>query len=99
VIPCGLPQGSSLNFAYSIWKKPAGMGSCPLSHVKLLEQENILVSIAPEEVLHRYEKIIAKSIRDDKKDPEFLNLCEQSGLAERWTLALAKVSKDIRDKL
>lgn len=75
-----------------------GMGSGPLSHdMKLLEQENILIRIAPEEVLHRYEKIIAESIRDDMEDPEFLNLCEQSGRAGWWTLALAKVPKDIRD--
>lgn len=31
------------------------------------------------------------------EDPEFLNLCERSGRAGRWTLALAKVPKDIRE--
>jgi len=75
-----------------------GIGQSPLSHdLKLLEQENILVRIAPEDVLHKYEKIIAESIRSDLEDPEFLKLCEQSGRAGRWTLALAKVPKDIRD--
>ncbi|SNQ59674.1 hypothetical protein [Candidatus Methanoperedens nitratireducens] len=76
----------------------AGIGQNPLSDdLKLLEQENVLERIAPEDVLHKYEKIIAESVRADMKDPEFLKLCEQSGRARRWTLALAKVPKEIRD--
>jgi hypothetical protein len=75
-----------------------GIGQSPLSHdLKLLEMENILVRIAPEDILHKYESIIAESIRADMKDPEFMKLCEQSGRANRWTLALAKVPKDIRN--
>ena len=76
----------------------AGIGQSPLSHdLVLLEQEKILVRIAPEDILHKYEKKIAESIRSDLEDPEFLKLCERSGRSGSWTLALAKVPKDIRD--
>ena len=62
----------------------AGIGQSPLSHdLELLEQEKILVRIAPEDILHKYENCIAESIRSDLEDPEFLKLCEQSGWAGR----------------
>ena len=76
----------------------AGIGQSPLIHdLNQLEKENILVRIAPEDVLYKYENIIAESIRADLDDPEFLKLCELSNRAERWILALAKVPKDILD--
>lgn len=67
------------------------------NHLIMLEQEGILVRVAPEEVLHKYEEAIADAIRADLQDREFLQLCETSSRAGRWTLALAKVPKEIRD--
>lgn len=75
-----------------------GIGEGPLANdMRVLEQEGILIRISPEEVLHQYEKIIAQAVRIDMQDREFLEVCEQSGRAGRWTLALAKVPKVIRD--
>lgn len=65
--------------------------------VALLEGEGILSRIAPEEVLEAYEQDIATAVRADLDDPTFLKLCEKSGKVEFWTLALAKVPKEIRD--
>lgn len=66
------------------------------NHLIMLEQEGILVRISPEEVLHKYEDAITDAIRVDLQDPDFLRVCETSAKA-RWTLALAKIPKDIRD--
>ena len=63
----------------------------------LLEQEGILERIAPEEVLKKYENTIGDAIRTDMLDTEFLQLCDRSGRAEFWTLALAKIPKEIRE--
>lgn len=65
--------------------------------VALLEREGILKRVAPEEVLHKHETAIAEAIRADLQDPEFRRLCEVSGRAQRWTLALAKVPEGIRN--
>ncbi len=65
--------------------------------VELLEQKGVLVRVAPEEVLSKYEHAIADAIRADLQDPEFVKLCETSGRAQQWTLALAKVPKEIRN--
>ncbi len=67
--------------------------------VKLLEDKNvrILERVSPEEVLGDHEAAIAAAIRADLEDPEFLDLCERSGRATEWLLALAKVPKAIRD--
>jgi hypothetical protein len=66
------------------------------NHLIMLEQEGILVRVSPEEVLHKYESAITDAIRADLRDPEFLQACETSSRAGRWTLALAKVPKEIR---
>lgn len=65
--------------------------------VRLLEKERILERISPEEVLQEYEQAIGDTIKEDLNSPEFLQLCETAGKAEVWTLALAKVPKEIRD--
>lgn len=65
--------------------------------VQLLEQHGILERVAPEEVLLTHEAALADAIRADLADPAFLQLCEASGRASSWTLALAKVPKAIRD--
>ncbi len=63
--------------------------------VRLLEQEQILQRIAPEEVLHKYELTITAAIRRDLADPEFVKLCADKG-GGSWTLALAKVPQALR---
>ena len=65
--------------------------------VELLEREGILVRVSPEEVLEKYEDPIAGAIRADLSDREFIALCEASGRAQAWRLALAKVPREIRD--
>lgn len=65
--------------------------------IKLLQNEQILVRVAPEEVLHKYEKAIAAAISADMKDHDFLKICDTSSRAGSWTLALAKIPKDIRE--
>ena len=65
--------------------------------VELLEDEGILERITPEEVLHKYEDHIAEAVRADLQDPEFVQMCELSGRAEYWTVALAKIPKEIRE--
>jgi len=75
-----------------------GVGPSQLNHeLELLEKEKILVRISPEEVLHKYENYITDSIYTDLDDPDYLKCCEKSGLTGRWTLALAKVPKNVRD--
>jgi hypothetical protein len=66
-------------------------------HVNMLEKEGILERVSPEKVLHDYENAITNAIRSDLHDPEFIKLCKTSGRAQYWTLALAKVPKDIRE--
>ncbi|MGH7845742.1 MAG: hypothetical protein ACREQW_11310 [Candidatus Binatia bacterium] len=65
--------------------------------VRLLEREGILERIAPEEIVRQYESALAAAIEADLKDREFLQLCQASGKAQFWTLALAKVPRAIRD--
>lgn len=75
----------------------AGIGSGPYENeIKLLEDEGILVRIAPEEVMHKYEQSIANAIRDDLNDGEFRKLCDETS-GGNWTLALAKVPQEIRN--
>ncbi|MFB0551858.1 MAG: hypothetical protein ACETWQ_00965 [Phycisphaerae bacterium] len=69
-----------------------------MHELRLLEQEGILERVAPEEVLKEYEEAIAAEIIADMKDAKFLSLCQRKGRGGRWTLALAKVPKAIRDK-
>jgi hypothetical protein len=64
--------------------------------VELLENANILERIEPEEVLQEYEDAITEAIRADLRDPEFVELCESSN-RQMWTVALAKVPRDLRD--
>lgn len=65
--------------------------------IALLETEGILERVSPAEILAKYEHEIAAAIRADLSDSEFMDLCEQSGKAQLWTLALAKVPKEIRE--
>jgi hypothetical protein len=65
--------------------------------VLLLEREGLIERISPEQILERQEQAIEKAIRADIEDPEFVQLCESSGPSDRWTLALAKVPKGIRE--
>ncbi len=69
-----------------------------IQELRLLEQEGILHRVAPEEVLKVYEKAITAEILADMRDPKFLSLCQRKGRGRRWTLALAKVPKEIRSK-
>jgi hypothetical protein len=63
--------------------------------VRLLEQEKILERVAPEEVLNKYESAITAAIQRDLNDGGFRKLCAAKG-SNLWTLALAKVPKDLR---
>lgn len=65
--------------------------------VNLLEKEGILERISPEDILLKYEDAITAAIRVDQNDREFIRLCETSGRAAAWTLALAKIPKEIRN--
>ena len=67
-------------------------------NLALLEQEphKILERVNPKDVVAKYENAIANAVHSDMADPEFLSLCESSG-RNYWTLALAKVPKEIRD--
>lgn len=64
--------------------------------LELLEREQILVRVSPEEVLHKYEEAITDAIHEDLQDRDFLEMCHLQG-GGRWTLALAKVPKEIRN--
>lgn len=66
--------------------------------VALLEHKdvNILERIAPEVVVEKYEPAIAKAVRDDLRDKEFVEHCATSE-KDYWTIALAKIPKDIRE--
>ena len=66
--------------------------------VALLEHKDveILERIAPEEVVEKYEPAIAKAVRDDLRDKEFVEHCATSD-KDHWTIALAKIPKDIRE--
>ena len=79
-------------------KASGGMiGAGPVAKdVALLESVGILERVAPEEVLHDYEKEITDAISADMLDPEFTNLCDSPGLPSLWQLALAKVPEGIR---
>ncbi|HLO16993.1 MAG TPA: hypothetical protein VK206_19315, partial [Anaerolineales bacterium] len=65
--------------------------------VKMLEQHGILERVAPEDVLLKYENALAAAVQTDLEDQGFQQLCETSGKAQSWTLAMAKVPKAIRD--
>jgi hypothetical protein len=67
------------------------------ANIALLEQEKILVRVTPEEVLVKFEAPLGEAIKADLNNPEFKKLCDESGRSARWTVALAKVPKDIRD--
>jgi hypothetical protein len=69
-----------------------------MEELSLLEQEGIFERVAPEEVLKKYEKAITAEILADMTDPNFLSLCQRKGRGRRWTLALAKIPKEIRSK-
>ncbi|MCA1601690.1 MAG: zinc ribbon domain-containing protein [Acidobacteria bacterium] len=64
--------------------------------LELLEGEQILKRVSPDEVLHKYEAAIADAIRADLQDRQFLEMCRIHG-GGSWMLALAKVPKEIRD--
>jgi hypothetical protein len=67
--------------------------------ISLLESKEvqILERVNPEDVVQKYERAIANAVHDDMNDPEFLGHCSTSE-KRLWTLALAKVPKDIREK-
>ena len=66
--------------------------------VSLLEHKSIQIveRVAPEDVVEQYESAIAKAVRDDMQDREFMQHCAASD-KDYWTIALAKIPKDIRD--
>ena len=66
--------------------------------VALLESKDvgILERVAPEDVVEKYETAIAKAVRDDLQDKEFLDHCATSEKSY-WTIALAKIPKAIRE--
>jgi hypothetical protein len=64
--------------------------------VRLLEQVQILERVAPEEVLNKHESTILAAIQRDLGDAEFRRLCAEKG-SSTWTLALAKIPKDLRE--
>ena len=72
--------------------------------VELLRKEHILETIDPSEVLPLYEQPIEEAIRADLGDqaPEgFRALCSQQESQQgkyHWTLALAKVPKELQDQ-
>jgi hypothetical protein len=73
------------------------IGAVPAaSDLKLLADAKILERIPPAEVLHAYEQPITDAIRADVSDREFEALCAQHGTRTAWSLALAKVPKDLR---
>ena len=75
----------------------ATMGPGSVEHdLDLLEREQILVRVSPEDVLHKYEAAISDAIRSDLQDREFLEMCRIKG-GGPWMLALAKVPKAIRN--
>lgn len=75
----------------------SGIGGGPFDdQIKLLEDEGILVRIAPETVMHQYESSIAAAIKADIADSKFVDLCNQQSTGT-WTLALAKVPEEIRN--
>lgn len=76
------------------WNMIGPMGG--MQELLLLEEAGILERVAPEEVLKNYESAITNEILADMKDPQFLSLCQKKGKGRRWTLALAKVPKEIR---
>jgi hypothetical protein len=67
--------------------------------VALLDSEGLLERVAPEEILLKYEDLITDAVRDDLQDQTYEALCagSGSGRAYWWTLALAKVPKEIRE--
>lgn len=66
--------------------------------VALLEHKSVQIveRVAPEDVVEQYESAIAKAVRDDMQDREFIQHCATSA-KDYWTIALAKIPKDIRD--
>jgi hypothetical protein len=66
--------------------------------VSLLEHKDvgILERVAPEDVVAKYHAAISKAVRDDMKDNEFVQHCLTSE-KKYWTIALAKIPKDIRN--
>lgn len=64
---------------------------------RLLDQHGILERVTPEEVIRDHGVAIAAAIRQDFEDAHFLELCEQSGRHDTWTIALAKVPAEIRN--
>jgi len=69
-----------------------------MPELQLLEQEGILERVAPEEILAKYEDVMTDEILADMTDPAFLSQCQRKGQGRRWTLALAKVPQEIRQK-
>ncbi len=65
--------------------------------VRLLEDEGILERVSPEEVLAEHESTISAAIQRDLSDVGFQKLCAEKGTGT-WTLALAKVPKELREE-
>lgn len=66
--------------------------------VDLLKDAGILKRINPREILAQKEYRVAleEEILADLEDSQFRNLCESHSHKDRWTLALAKVPKNLR---
>lgn len=67
--------------------------------VRKLKSAGILEIVSPATILTKFEQPIAKAIRSDMGDHEFLDLCDEHGRAggkQRWTLSLAKVPQEIQ---
>jgi hypothetical protein len=66
--------------------------------VALLEHKSVKIveRVAPEDIVEKYEKAIAKAVRDDMQDKEFIQHCATSN-KDYWTIALAKIPKGIRN--
>jgi hypothetical protein len=63
--------------------------------IKMLRAENLLETVTPADVLAKYASSLTEAIRQDVQDRQFIELCETRGRG-RWTLALAKVPKDLQ---
>ncbi len=77
------------------------IGAHPVARdaVQQLRDAGMLELVTPSTVLAQYESVIARSIRNDMADPEFVKLCETQEQAtgkNRWTLSMAKVPQELK---
>ena len=81
-------------------ERASGMGvgvSAPVAAaVAELEAEQILVRVAPEDVLDAHSHALTMAIHADCQDEEFVRLCEEPGNPDVWRLALAKIPAELQ---